>query len=277
MSFSGCFASDAPSDIGDVAEVVAGRRICYISDSILRGISITMKALLAFCMIVAASFVSAAEKPAQSAPAASVVKGEVLEVKDVESYTYLRLKTKDGETWAAVSRAPVKKGADVTIENVMVMNNFESKTLKKTFPTILFGTLGGTGGSAPSAGNGMVTAHAGVAKLTDIGDVHVSKASGANARTVAEIITKGAEMKDKPVLVRGKVVKYSAGIMGKNWIHLRDGSGSAADNSNDVIVTTTNQAKTGDVVTVKGTIRTDKDFGSGYSYKILIEDATLQQ
>ena len=236
-----------------------------------------MKALLAFCMIVAASFVWAADKPAQLAPAASVVKGEVLEVKDVESYTYLRLKTKDGETWAAVGKAPVKKGAEVTIENVMVMNNFESKTLKKTFPTILFGTLGGAGGSAPSAGNGMATAHAGIAKLTDIGDVHVPKASGANARTVAEIITKGAELKDKPVLVRGKVVKYNSGIMGKNWIHLRDGSGSAADNSNDLIVTTTSQTKIGDVVTVKGVVRTDKDFGSGYSYKVLIEDATLQQ
>jgi hypothetical protein len=63
----------------------------------------------------------------------------------------------------------------------------------------------------------------------------------------------------------------------KNWIHLRDGSGSAADNTNDVLVTTTNSAKAGDVVTVKGVVRTNKDFGSGYSYKVLIEEATLQQ
>ncbi len=236
-----------------------------------------MKALLSILIIVAATFVWAGEGSVSTPQAATVVKGEVLEVLEVESYTYLRLKTKDGETWAAVGRAPVKKGAKVTIENVMVMNNFESKTLKKTFPTILFGTLGGAGGGAPSAGNGMATAHAGIAKLTDIGDVHVPKASGANARTVAEIITKGAELKDKPVLLRGKVVKYSPGIMGKNWIHLRDGSGSAADNTNDVTVTTTNQTKIGDVVTVKGVVRTDKDFGSGYSYKVLIEDATLQQ
>ena len=236
-----------------------------------------MKALLAICMIVAATFVWAGESPAALSPAAAVVKGEVLEVKDVESYTYLRLKTKDGETWAAVSKAPVKKGAEVTIENAMVMNNFESKSLKKTFPTILFGTLGGAGGSAPGAGDDMATAHAGLAKTADTGDIHVPKASGANARTVAEIMTKGAELKDKPVLVRGKVVKYNPEIMGKNWIHLRDGSGSAADNTNDVLVTTTNQAKIGDIVTVKGIVRTDKDFGSGYSYKVLIEEATLQQ
>jgi hypothetical protein len=231
-----------------------------------------MKALLAICMFVAAAFVWAGENPA-----ASVVKGEVLEVKDVESYTYLRLKTKDGETWAAVGKAPVKKGAEVTIENAMVMNNFESKSLKKTFQTIVFGNLGGAGGSAPAAGNEMATAHSGLAKATDTDDIHVAKASGSNARTVAEIMTKGAELKGQTVLVRGKVVKYNPEIMGKNWIHLRDGSGSTANNTNDVLVTTKNQAKIGDVVTAKGIVRTDQDFGAGYSYKVLIEEATLQQ
>lgn len=236
-----------------------------------------MKALLAICMIAAATFAWAAEKSAPSPHASTVVKGEVLEVQDVESYTYLRLKIRDGETWAAVGKAPVKKGAEVTIENVMVMNNFESKSLKKTFPTILFGNLAGAGGSAPGAANDMAAAHSGLAKPADTGDIHVPKASGANARTVAEIVTKGVELKDKPVLVRGKVVKYNPEIMGKNWIHLRDGSGSAADDTNDVLVTTTNPAKTGDVVTVKGVVRTNKDFGAGYSYKVLIEEATLQK
>ncbi|MDP2785313.1 MAG: nucleotide-binding protein [Sulfurimicrobium sp.] len=230
-----------------------------------------MKALLSICMIVVAPFVWAGETSAPVPPAPNVVKGEVLEVQDAAGYTYIRLKTKDGETWAAVSKAPAKKGAQVTIENVRVMANFESKSLKKTFPTILFGSLGGAG-----ADKDMAAAHSGVVKTADSGEVHVPKASGANARTVAEIITKGAELKDKPVLVRGKVVKYSPEIMGKNWIHLRDGSGSAADNTNDLIVTTMNQAKTGDVLTVKGIVRTNKDFGSGYSYKVLIEEATLQ-
>jgi hypothetical protein len=235
-----------------------------------------MKTLLAICMIVVAPFAWAGEKPAP-VPPSTAVKGEVVEVRDVESYTYLRLKTKNGETWAVVSKTPVKKGAEVTIENVMVMNNFESKSLKKTFPTILFGSLGGAGGAMPGAGHGVAAAHPDLAKATDIGDVHVPKAGGANARTVAEIISKSAELKDKPVLVRGKVVKFNPEIMGKNWIHLRDGSGSAANNTNDVLVTTKNQAKVGDVVTVKGVVRTDKDFGSGYFYKVLIEEATLQQ
>jgi hypothetical protein len=232
-----------------------------------------MKAFLAICMCFAATFAWAGESPA-TAPTAAFVKGVVLEVKDVESYTYVRLKTKDGETWAAVDKVPLKLGAEVTIENITVLNNFESKTLKQTFKTIIFGNLAGAAGSG---GNQMAAAHSGLAKATDTSDIRVPKATGANARTVGEIVTKGTELKDKPVLVRGKVVKYNPGIMGKNWIHLRDGSGSAADNSNDILVTTNDPAKVGDVLTVKGIVRTDKDFGAGYAYKVLIEEATLQQ
>ena len=234
-----------------------------------------MKLLLAILVMLGISVGWAAEKPA--APKTASFKGKILEFKDVENYTYLLLKTKDGETWAAVARTPVKNGADVTIENAMVMNNFESKSLKKTFHKIVFGTLGGAGASAAGAGGDMAAAHSGVAKAADVRDVKVPKASGPDARTVAEIVTKRAELKDKTILVRGKVVKYTPEVLGKNWIHLRDGSGSASDNTDDVLVTTKDQARIGDVVVVKGVVHTDRDLGSGYSYKVLIEEATLQK
>jgi hypothetical protein len=229
-----------------------------------------MKFILAILLVFGMSVGWAAEKPAPAQAAA--VKGKVLEVKDVDSYTYLLLKTKDGETWAAIAKTPVKKGADVTIENATVMNNFESKTLKKTFDTIVFGTLGGTG-----AGGGMAAAHSGLAKAADVKDVKVPKASGPDARTVAEIVTKRMELKDKTIVVRGKVVKFTPEVLGKNWVHLRDGSGSASDNTHDVLVTTKDAAKIGDVVVAKGVVHTDRDLGSGYSYKVLVEDATLQK
>jgi hypothetical protein len=234
-----------------------------------------MKNLLALCLLAAVPLslpVWAADAPAPAAASAAAVTGEVLEIKDVDSYTYLRLKTKDGETWAAVGTAPVKVGAKVSIENPMVMKNFESKTLKKTFSSIVFGTLGGTGKASTDA-------HAGMAKpaaAPDTAPIKVAKASGANARTVAEVVMKSAELKDKPVVVSGKVVKYNPAIMGKNWVHLRDGSGDAAKETNDILVTTAAQARVGDVVTVSGVVRTNKDFGSGYTYKVLIEDATLK-
>lgn len=234
-----------------------------------------MKKLLSILIVLIAPFASAADRPSAPAQAAAptVFTGEVLEVQDIESYTYLRLKTRNGETWAAVGRTPVKKGATVTIEDAMVVNNFESRSLKKTFPTIVFGSLAGTGANP----------HAGMARPADASvtpvapDAKVAKASGPNAKTVAEIITQAASLKDKTVLVRGKVVKYNAGIMGKNWIHLRDGSGSAADRTNDVLITSLNAVKVGDVVTARGIVRTDKDFGSGYVYKVIVEEASFQE
>ena len=72
-------------------------------------------------------------------------------------------------------------------------------------------------------------------------------------------------------------MKYTAGVMGKNWIHLRDGSGSATDNTDDVVVTTKDETKVGDVVLARGTVRTDVNLGSGYSYKVLVEEAKLQK
>ena len=230
-----------------------------------------MKKLLLVCLLAATPFATtswAADKVVPLAPAALVVSGEVLEVKDVESYSYLRLKTKDGEMWAAVGKAPVKVGSKVSIENSTVMKNFESKSLKKTFPTIVFGSLGG----AVATSAGMPAA---AAKVVDSTPIKVAKASGANARTVAEVVTKATELNGKPVRVSGKVVKYNAGIMGKNWIHLRDGSGLDADSSNDLLVTTAAETKVGAIVTVTGVVRTNKDFGAGYSYKVLIEDAKL--
>ncbi len=201
------------------------------------------------------------------AAAPSTVTGEVLEVKDVEVYTYLRLKTAQGETWAAVSRAAVKKGSTVTLENVNVMENFESKSLKKTFPSILFASLAVSGAAAAT------DPHASMRQAAPSGPIKVAKAKGANAYTVAELFTQSTKLKDKPVRVAGKVVKVNNGIMGKNWIHLQDGTGAAG--SNDVLVTSAASAKLGDVVTASGTVRNDRDFGSGYTYKVLIEDATL--
>ena len=72
-------------------------------------------------------------------------------------------------------------------------------------------------------------------------------------------------------------MKFTPAVLGKNWIHLRDGTGSAADGTNDLVVTTKDEAKVGDVVLVKGVVQTDRDLGSGYSYKLLVEEATLQK
>jgi hypothetical protein len=226
---------------------------------------------LRYLLLATAVLLSSAVHAADPLGAASpTVSGEVLETQDAAGYTYLKLKTASGEIWAAVNQQAFKKGAKVTLEHTMVMTNFESKALKKTFPSIVFGNLQG---NAPTA----TDPHAEVTATKPVLVTEkVAKATGANARTVAEVMAQAQALKDKPVAVHGKVVKYNAGILGKNWIHLRDGSGKEADGSNDLLVTTQASSQVGAMVTVTGSVRTNKDFGAGYSYKVLVEDASVK-
>jgi hypothetical protein len=230
-----------------------------------------MKSLLLIMSMTVIFAAWAGDKPVNKTES---ITGTVMEIKDVDSYTYLRIKTVTGDKWAAVNKSPVRKGSKVTIENVTIMNDFESRSLNQTFKTIAFGNLAGA--ATPKSGHASM-AHPATAQPANTPDVRVAKASGANAWTVAEINAKAQDLKDKPVVVRGKIVKYNPAIMGKNWLHLRDGSGNAADSSNDILVTTAAEAKLGDIVTVKGVVRTEKDFGSGYAYKALIEEASIQK
>ena len=206
--------------------------------------------------------------------------GKVLERIDAAPYSYLRLQTARGEVWAAVPEAKLEKGAEVTIASPMLMNNFESKTLNRTFAEIFFGNLAPAGGAQAA-----MPAHAGApqgqpaaapgAPVVPKEAVKVDKASGADARTVAEVWAQKGGLKEKSVTIRGQVVKYNPGVMGKNWIHLQDGSGEASKGNHDITVTSQDPAAKGDIVTVKGIVRQDKDFGAGYVYALIVEDAKV--
>lgn len=103
------------------------------------------------------------------------------------------------------------------------------------------------------------------------------KAPAAKVYKVGELFKESAGLDKKQVTVKGKVVKVSAGIMNKNWIHLQDGSGDPAQKTNDLTITTAEKLpEVGKTVTVTGTVRKDKDFGSGYFYKVMMEDATIK-
>jgi hypothetical protein len=119
--------------------------------------------------------------------------------------------------------------------------------------------------------------HGNMTKRPEVKDVKVAKATGPDARTVEEIVKGSAKLKGKPVSVRGTVVRFTSGVLGKNWVHLQDGTGSAAEKTHDVLVTTQDSAKIGEVVVAKGVVQTDLDLGSGYSYKVLVDNAKLQK
>jgi hypothetical protein len=238
---------------------------------------------------VAGDTKAAAQAPAKAPESAAAldptaVSGTVLETMDAGAYTYVRLKTANGETWAAVNRAALARGAEITVGNAMWMENFESKTLNRKFDRILFGMIG----SAPSldamaaaaelpAGHPETSsAAASASQVGDIlGDAKVDKATGKDARTVAEIWAQRKELSGREVVIRARVVKFNPEIMGKNWIHLRDGSGSAEKGDNDLTVTTDAVVAKGDIVNVRGKVAIDRDFTAGYAYPVIIEEAKV--
>jgi hypothetical protein len=131
--------------------------------------------------------------------------------------------------------------------------------------------MGGPGAAAapPAPPHG-----AAMSSGADTGDVKVPKATGADARTIAEVFAQKAALKDQTVTIRGKVVKYNAGIMGKNWIHLRDGTGTAGKD-NDVTVTSLDATAVGEVVVVHGKVAVDQDIGMGAPYPVVVQDAKV--
>ncbi len=260
----------------------------------LRVAALVLPIFIAGCTGNAAAPAANSQRPAKAQPAkagaapsegpqtSGQVTGTVAETMDAGGYTYMRLKTANGEVWAAVSQASLEVGAEVTIGNANLMEGFESKTLNRRFERILFGSLIARGGAAglppghpatPEAA-AVQAPHAGVASgAADVGDVKVDKAPGKDGRTAAEIYASKATLNGAEIAIRGKVVKFNAEILGRNWMHLRDGSGSPEKQDNDITLTTSEVFAKGDVVLVRGRLALDKDFGAGYVYPVILEDA----
>lgn len=223
-------------------------------------------------------------KAKAEAPAPTTISGKIVETMTSAGYTYACVEKGGKKTWVAVPEMKLTVGQQASFAPGQTMTNFTSKTLNRTFESIIFseGPV-----SAKSTAQALPPGHADVSNMsggskaaaaaTDK-SAKVEKAAGANAYSVGEVFEKRKSLDKKTVSVRGKVVKVSSGIMGATWIHLQDGSGDAKKGTNDLVVTTHDESvKMGDVVTAKGVVAKDKDFGMGYKYDVLIENATLQQ
>jgi hypothetical protein len=206
----------------------------------------------------------------------AVLAGKVVKTMNSGGYTYVWLDRGFDKVWVAVPEMKVRVGEELVFAPGNAMLNFKSETLKRKFDMIVFSpgpvTLPGTKGE--KAGNKKKGKPAPGASTSKI---KVEKASGPNAYTVAEIYGKSASLKDKEVSVRGKVVKVSVAIMGKNWVHIADGTGDAGKGTDSIIATTDGFASVGDTVTVTGILARDKDFGYGYRYDVLIEKASIKK
>lgn len=151
------------------------------------------------------------------------------------------------------------------------MVNYQSKTLNRTFDVVYFtGSVTVNGGAqAGDLPKGHPAINGGGPAAIDLSGIK----RAANGQTVAEIFSDKAKLVGKAVSVRGRVVKFNANILGKNWLHIRDGSGT--EGTNDVTITTSATAKVGDLVVISGKLSADRDFGSGYRYGLIVEDAAV--
>lgn len=231
----------------------------------------------------AAGTAASAAATAAPAPAATPVQGQsepltgkVLETMDAASYTYVRLGTAKGDVWIAASQFPIKVGDELSVVPEMPMENFHSKALNRDFPLIYFVSSVGANGNptAPPKSAGMMSSHGtNAAPVVEVGKIDPP----ADGMAIADVWAKRDALSGKTVTVRGKVVKYNAQIMGVNWLHIQDGSGTAKDQTNDLTVTSSDTVQVGDVVTVTGTLATKKDFGAGYAYDVMVEKASIRK
>ncbi len=217
----------------------------------------------------------AAAKPEVPAmPAART--GVVEEVLQATEYTYLKVKDGEASVWMAVTKREMEVGTEIGYTPGLQMTNFPSKDLNRTFEAVYFlesisvageGTIGAAGAANPhQAMPGMTATTKPVSgKLEEI----IAPIDG--GISIAQLYGNTATYGGQSVKIRGKVTKVNTGIMGKNWIHVQDGT--EADGQYDLTVTTQEIAKVGDVVLVEGKITLDKDFGSGYQYDVIMEDA----
>jgi hypothetical protein len=215
-----------------------------------------------------------ATAPAAQPTAQPGLSGKVAETMNAGGYTYVLIENAGKKSWAAAPEFKVAVGDSVALPpTAMPMEKYESKSLKRTFDVVYFvdSVMVNGVGMAPAAPNvAPVEGHPQVAVQPAQKISGVAKAD----KTVAEVFSEKGSLAGKTVKVRGKVIKFSPEIMGKNWIHLQDGTGAAG--SNDLTITTSGMAKQGDTVVVSGVVVADKDFGYGYKYPVMIEDAAVK-
>ncbi len=218
----------------------------------------------------------------------NIIRGKIVKALNAAGYTYLQLDTKNGRVWAAIPASTLKEGDNVTLVQDMVLRNFKSNSLNRVFDRIIFATEMKKGNNATRGASFSPHGHGGTSFMPGSAtkghgsksiplpsNVHIKKAEGENGFTISEIYQKRKELNGKIVVVNGYVTKVLTGIMGKNWVHIQDGSVPMKGLVGDLVVTTNDLPNPGDTVTVTGRLASDRDFGAGYRYDAIIEDAKI--
>ena len=196
---------------------------------------------------------------------------KVNEVVDAGTYVYLNVSEDAENYWMAIPNTPVTVGNTYYYNGGMIMEDFISKQLDKTFYFITFaeGIRETEIVVATTNDHDHNHDHDLVEELAPMDKIEKAK----NGISLEELFSQKKSLSNKNIIVRGKVVKVNNGIMDKNWVHIEDGS--QFNGEKDLTITTQEIVKEGDIVTFKGNVALDKDFGAGYIYDLVLEEALL--
>jgi hypothetical protein len=218
--------------------------------------------IISLAAIVALSFL-----PSAFAAANAGLSGKVIEAINSGGYAYVLVDLGNEKRWFAGPSAQINEGDVVSFkEEGIAMSQFHSKSLDRDFDVIYFVNTIVNGSTTGTGANG--------ASLTSVTE-KIARAEG--GKTVAEIVQQKESLSGNSVTFRGKVVKFSPQIMKTNWLHIQDGTADPESGINDITVTTNGSARVGDIVTIKGIVTLDKDFGYGYHYDLIVEQATVTE
>lgn len=193
------------------------------------------------------------------------------EVLQTSSYTYIHANEKGKQYWLAVTSTPAEKGKTYYFSQWMEMTDFHSKELNRDFDQILFvGDLATYPIPAKSAMTTQPIPQQAKTPNTKQ-DVHVEAVEG--GVRLQELLEDPNKFSGEKVKIRGLVTKFNSGIMGKNWVHIQDGT--SFGEAFDLTITTNEMLTVGDVAVFEGLITLNKDLGSGYFFNVLMEDAKV--
>jgi hypothetical protein len=220
-------------------------------------------------LIISLTLWSCAEKEepkTETQTGTDVHKVKVEEALAASNYTYLLVSENNTKYWIAVPSMQVEIGEELYFSKSMEMKNFRSEILDRTFESVLFV-------------EGISRDPHGMTAQMQHPDIHKSAKEDAKVETlkdgytIEQIYAAKETLAGKVVKLRGKVTKFNSGIMDRNWIHIQDGTGSKDDY--DLLATSNDMVDVGQTVVIEGTIAVNRDFGAGYIYPVLIENAKV--
>ena len=196
------------------------------------------------------------------------------EVLNVKGYSYVRFLEDGMEIWIAAPTTDVKVGETYYFGKSMEMKNFKSNELDKTFETLYFiDKISSTeeGITQPKLSS-QAFGNKG-SKRAIVEKKNIAIEASENTITIEELFKNKEKYNYQTVRLKGEVTKYNPAIMDINWFHIQDGT--AFNEKYDLTATTEDEVNLGDIVTFEGKVILNKNFGSGYVYDVLIENATI--